>query len=329
MGVKSKLSESRILLFLKMIPDMVSEYWRFAGETVRCRMSKTPEKLLTEILMLTHALEKGLSIHEKKKGYGIQKMKSLANYIKRYIGKYGYKEYLDVPISMVYRLEDFHRKDDVKDKVMDEAVESLDKLLAGIGKRREQFGKAGYVEKRDMDMLALKDASFEELCCNRYAVRHFSNVPVSEDEVRHCLSIAKKSPSACNRQAYRVHMFSGEKKDKMLLLQGGANSFYKEVDKALLITGDLNRYYTMEAHLPYVDASLFGMTLIYALTANGIASIPLTMGRKRNVINACYREMGIPSNEVPVLLIAIGNYPEKMELSKSHRNDVDNFTTFH
>ena len=329
MGVKSKLSEQRVLLFLKMIPDMVSEYWKFAGETVRCRMSKTPEKLLTEILMLTHALEKGLSIHEKKKGYGIQKMKTLKDYIERYIVRYGYAESLDVPISMVYELADYHRKDGVKNKSMDGAVESLDSLLARIGKRRDMFGKAGYVEKRDIDMLALKEARFEELCGNRYSVRHFSTKTVSEQEVKHCLSIAKKSPSACNRQAYRVHVFSGEKKDKMLLLQGGANSFYKEVDKALLITGNLNRYYTMEAHLPYVDASLFGMTLIYALTANGIASIPLTMGRKRNVINACYTEMGIPTNEVPVLLIAIGHYPEKMELSLSHRNDVDYFTTFH
>ena len=114
-----------------------------------------------------------------------------------------------------------------------------------------------------------------------------------------------------------------------MLLQGGANSFYKEVNKVLLVTGNLNRYYSMEQHLPYVDASLFAMSLMYAMAANGIASIPLTMGRRRKDLQKIRKEMNLPENEVPVLLIAIGHYPEEAELSVSARNPVDYFTTFH
>lgn len=112
-------------------------------------------------------------------------------------------------------------------------------------------------------------------------------------------------------------------------LQGGSNSFYKEANKAILITSDMNRYYTTEMHLPYVDGSLFAMSFIYALTSLGLASIPLTMGRKLNVLKEIYSTMDIPKNEVLVILIAIGHYPDKAEVSISHRNDVESFTTFH
>ena len=124
------------------------------------------------------------------------------------------------------------------------------------------------------------------------------------------------------------HIFSGEQKDLILSTQGGANSFYKEANKAILITGDLNRYYSTEMHLPYVDASLFSMSLIYALTSLGVASIPLTMGRKLSVLKKV-QGMEIPQNEIPVLLIAIGSYPDEIVVSKSARFSPDTFTIFH
>ena len=40
-------------------------------------------------------------------------------------------------------------------------------------------------------------------------------------------------------------------------------------------------------------------------------------------------QLDIPANEVPVVLIAIGNYPDEAEVSLSHRNSVDSFATFH
>ena len=82
-------------------------------------------------------------------------------------------------------------------------------------------------------------------------------------------------------------------------------------------------------HLPYVDGALFAMSFIYALTSLGVASIPITMGRKLNVLNDIHQQLNIPANEVPVILIAIGNYPDKAEVSLSYRNEVDSFTTFH
>lgn len=329
MSLKNYLSESHILIFLKLIPDMICEYWRFSGNNARCNMSKDPDKLLTEILMTTHALEKGLSIYNRKKGFGLTKMNTLLKNIEKYISKYGYSENLAISISVLKVLSSCHHNDGIKDERLSYVINGLNDLTKSLNLQLADFRYGGTIKCSEQKMLELKSVNFVDLCKGRHSFRHFGKDSVSVEKIEEALELARNTPSACNRQAYRVHIFNGEQKDSILQTQGGANSFYKEADKAILITGNLKRYYTMEQHLAYVDASLFAMTLIYSLTAKGIASIPLTMGRRRSTIDKIYKNFNIPTYEVPVILIAIGVYPEEAEVSLSHRNSVESFTTFH
>lgn len=329
MKLKDKLSEIHSLLFLKMIPYMFHEYWSFSKHVARCQMSKNPEKLLTDILMTTHAIEKAFSLDNKRKGFGVKKIVSLMNNIRKYIHKYGYSEKLNVSIALVNSYLGFQNKDGFTDKALDHVLANLNDIIDKFDISESVFNEAGFLSRTRSQMIENTQVDFAKLANNRYSFRHFSKEEVSDDVIRKALDIAKKSPSACNRQAYRVHVFAGKDKDEVLKIQGGANSFYEEVNKVVLITGNMNRYYTTEMHLPYVDGSLFAMSFIYALTSLGVASIPLTMGRKLDALNKIHTVMGVPGNEVPVILIAIGNYPDKAELSLSHRNDVDSFTTFH
>lgn len=329
MSIKDKLSEKHILLFAKMVPYMIHEYWNFSKHVARCQMSKNSEKLLTDILMTTHAVEKAFSLHDKRKGFGVKKIASLMSNLEKYIRKYGYSEKLDVSVALVHRYLEYQNKDGFQSVVLDDVSERLQKLMALNHLDNHIYDEAGSLVRTKDDMQKLKHVDFKELAAGRFSFRHFSGEEVPDSIIKEALDIAKKSPSACNRQAYRVHVFGGEQKNQILSLQGGANSFYKEANKAVLITGNLNRYYTTEMHLPYVDGSLFAMSFIYALTSLGVASIPLTMGRKMNVLKDIQSQLGIPANEVPVVLIAIGNYPDEAEVSLSHRNNVDSFTTFH
>lgn len=329
MRIKDKLSEMHLLLFAKMMPYMLHEYWMFSKHVARCNMSKNSNKLLTDILMTTHAIEKDFSLDNKRKGFGVKKIVGLTRNVEKYIRKYGYTDKLDTPVALVNSYLVFQENDGFKDKALDKVSASLKEIIRQNAISMGILNNAGALVKTKEQMLEDTHVDFAKLANNRYSFRHFSNEEVSEDMLRKALDIAKKTPSACNRQAYRVHVFSGKDKDAILKLQGGANSFYTEANKAVLITADMNRYYTKEMHLPYVDGSLFAMTFIYALTSLGIASIPLTMGQKLEVIKKMSAEMDIPANEVPVLLIAIGQYPDKAEVSLSHRNEVDTFTTFH
>lgn len=329
MDIRRVLSEVPFLIFLKMIPSMVGEYWNFAKHCARAKMSKNPEKLLTDILMVSHALEKGLSIHNKKKGFGVSKLEVLVNGLQRYIDKYGYSDKILMPLSVANHIIIYHKSAGYTDNTLEKCQNKIESILKSINKTNTDLSKGGYITLRRENMISLCNENFENLCRGRYSFRHFSEEYVSDEIIVSALDIAKKSPSACNRQSYRVHVYDGKKKDDVLYSQGGARSFYKEASRAIVVTADMERYFLSEAHLGYVDGALFAMSLIYALTYLGVASIPLTICQPQNVVNKFIKDFGIPENEYPVLVIAIGNYPDSAEISKSERYEVSDFTSFH
>lgn len=327
----NRLKENRFLLFMKMVPDMMSEYWRFSGMTVRCGLSHRKSNLQTEIMMLTHSVEKAFSLPNMRVDFGVAKVKGLYTLINSYMRKYGYDESLRVPISLMFAYQEFRKKHGNLTEEINGIMNSIIISLANRGMNFEQFTAAGVIHVTRQEMLSLRDINFERLASNRYAFRNFDNKreEISRIDIDDAINIAKKSPSACNRQAYRVHVYDGEDKTNLMNLQNGAKQFSKEADKVLLITGDMNRYYSFEQHLMFVDASLFAMSLMYALTAKGIASIPLTLCIKRKRLDKIICQFGIPRNELPIIMIAIGNYPEECDVARSERMESSNFTTYH
>jgi nitroreductase len=327
----NKLKENHLLLFLKMIPDMVSEYWVFTRETVRCNLSSSKSKQLTEILMLTHAIEKGFSLKNVRVDFGVAKIKTLVDLLSNYIKKYGYDDGLRVPFSLIYAYKRFREEHHNLTDELNSLFSEVDSLVLQKGCQRSDFSFAGTTIIRHHDMMNLENANFETLSNKRHAVRHFSNsgeVVDLDNALREAINMAKYSPSACNRQAYRVHVYKGEKKTRVLKVQG-SNPFSEDAEMAIIITGDMNRYYSFEQHLMYVDASLFAMSLMFALTAKSIANIPLTQCQKRKTLNIIRKEFGIPKNEMPVIMIAIGQYPEEVKVARSERMEHTAFTTYH
>ena len=73
--------------------------------------------------------------------------------------------------------------------------------------------------------------------------------------VREAINMAKYAPAACNRQAYRVHVYKGEEKTRVLRAQGSAGPFSEDAEMAIIITGDMNRYYSFEQHLMLPDTT--------------------------------------------------------------------------
>lgn len=329
MNIKKHLSEMPLLIFIKMLPAALYEYWNFSHNCVRANEHKSSQKILTEILMTSHALEKGLSIHNKNKGFGVAKLSSLLDNIKYYIDSFGYSPQLLIPLSVVNKYIEFQINDGYSDLPFLKNVELFNEILTVIHIERKELIHGGFINLYSKDMISLQHSDFESLCANRYSFRHFSDKRVDDDTIRHALDIAKKAPSACNRQSYRVHVYEGELKNDILYSQGGARGFFKEASNAIIITADMERYYLNEMHLGYVDSSLFAMSLIYAFTYLGIASIPLTICQSVNTLKKFASDYGIPHNEYPVIIIAIGHYPDNAEIAKSERYPVTDFSYFH
>lgn len=329
MNIRKIISENPYAIFLKTFPTQINNSWKFAKYNARCHNSKDKNKNLTEILMLTHALEKAFSLPNPKKQFGIQKAIQLKNRITDYIGRYNWDESLSTPVSVLSQYVIYHENNNSLTSEIDSIKTQVQEMLDSHSMKQCVMDLGGTYDLTKEILQEAAKGDFKSLSANRYAIRNFDGSPVNHKLIHEALDIAKKSPSACNRQAYRVHIYTGEKKNKLLRLQGGANSFYETADSVLLISADANRYYLNEARLGYVDASLFAMTLIYAFSYLGIASIPLTLCIKQSVIKRINKEFDVPENEIPVLMIAIGNYPEHFSVAKSYRNPVEKFATTH
>ena len=51
---------------------------------------------------------------------------------------------------------------------------------------------------------------FSELMHHRYSVRHFTNEPVTEEQLTAVLEVAQRTPSWSNTQTWQVHVLSGD-----------------------------------------------------------------------------------------------------------------------
>lgn len=115
---------------------------------------------------------------------------------------------------------------------------------------------------------------FRRFAESRYSVRNFSDEPVDTELIRQSLKIAEKSPSACNRQPWRVYVYKGKRKNEILTLQGGTKGFTENIDTAILVACNLESYFVHEMDLPFVDGGLYAMTLMFALHSLGWARYP-------------------------------------------------------
>ena len=89
------------------------------------------------------------------------------------------------------------------------------------------------------------------------------------------MELAQRTPSACNRQGWKTHVFLGDKSVELVKWQGGARGFENEIKGAILVTANLKAFLFYEVHQAYIDGGLYAMNLVNALQYSGFGSIPL------------------------------------------------------
>ena len=169
---------------------------------------------------------------------------------------------------------------------------------------------------------------FKRFTESRYSVRNFSDEPVDVELIKQALKIAEKSPSACNRQPWKVYVYKGKRKDEILSLQGGNRGFTENIDTAILVACNVESYFVHEMDLPFVDGGLYAMTLMFALHSLGVGTIPLSCAMMKDKQKALYKHFEIKDNEIPVLLIGVGNLKEEFKVALSNRYDYITYSTF-
>lgn len=281
-------------------------------------------KLEPPLRVEVHALEKGMSIGAVRPGFGKAKAKELLSHLQRYYDVGGRREFVTESCSILDQYIKYN-------KSLGTDMTDIELLFNHFCKRNgvEPTLFGGIRELSSLDIQKTLHQDFSEFSQSRYAIRDFGTDIISREQIEKALKIAEKTPSACNRQSWKIHVYHRDDvRLKMFEQQGGSRGFYQDMQYAILICGDMNYYRFYELSQVYVDGGIYAMNLMYALHYCGVATIPLTMSIRMNKLKPIIKAMGLPKSEIPVLLIGVGSYKDHFKVAKSERVPYQEYTTF-
>lgn len=285
------------------------------------------EKMQYTLLRENHVIEKGMSLREPRIGFGQRKVMALIerlfNYAERYLSVDS--EFLRYPLGTIAEYIDFTKKRGV-------AIDNIESAYAALIERCKVYpdGTRGGVRKEGKREVCLLSAGAYSSCLkSRHSVRYFKmQVGVSRNKLEEALELAQTTPSACNRQAWKTHVYFDNDSINLAKWQGGCRGFEDEIRCSIVVTANLKGFLWHEAHQAYVDGGLYAMNLINSLHSIGLGTIPLSLGFSCDKLKELDR-FGIPANEVPIIIIGCGELEDEFKVAISTRKPISRTNTFH
>ena len=277
--------------------------------------------LLNRLLITGHVIEKGITMRNRRLGFGLWQVRSLISLCQsaQHQDLTDTDQYL-FALKDLYEYRKIHQNNnfdlpkDIKDGIdslLDNSISSYSACMT-----RESF----------FDF----DGDFKNFAKSRHSVRIFSEEVISDEQMEAVVELAQTAPSACNRQSVKIHIYDGEAKNNILRLQNGNRGWGETANKIIIVTSEQTAWDGYFTKAAYLDGGIYTMNLLYALHYYGICSCCLNLYLHRKEMNALRKASGIPDSEIPVVMIAIG-YPPKHDfmIARSNRIDFHRILSFH
>ena len=314
---KIKIFINRATMFQEFYQDYKNyKKWNYNNPVVKTRAAQE-----SKMLRQAHMIEKGMSLSAPRKGFGQQKIQELFEMMDQYL-KMGYPSdgmpFQDAIIVLNAYV-------DMQKKLGYENIDMIEKLKS-YDKYRIDGLEAGIKHDTRENLLRHANKPFPEFFYSRHSMRQFDSKAISIEDIKKAIKIAQKAPTACNRQASKVYLYTDKATNGALgELIAGNTGFQQEVQNYLVVTADVSAFYdTFERNQVYVEAGLFSMALVEALHYYGIGSCILQNGeyykKNRKFKDIC---KNIPENERIVLFIAVGYYKDEFSYALSLRKNVE------
>lgn len=284
------------------------------------------EKSQYVLLRKTHTIEKGLSMRNPRKGFGQQKVKDLIGELLVYnetFGKDG-TSFLQYPVNTINTYILYTKRNNVE---INDIEQDFVQLIQQSGIKPIDSFKSIITYYKD-DIISKKEFSFKDLLNSRHSIRYFRNEVPSKEIIDEALQIASKTPSACNRQGWKTHVFLGDKSIQIVQWQSGAKGFEDEIKGAVLVTANLKAFLFYEIYQAYVDGGLYAMNLINAFHSLGMGTIPLSVGFECSKLSTL-KQFDVPDNEVPIVIIGFGYLEDEFKTALSERKNIQMTNTYH
>lgn len=286
----------------------------------------TAEKLLSEIIIVYHTIEKGLTMGEMRPGFGSDRLKELIDLCDLYLDRHGDRdENLLGAIGVIAEYDRIHKAGGhVLPAELQGRIDGVLQRCPAAPEEQPALTRTEY--------FAQTQAPFDLFSKSRHSLRDFApGGSVSVAALEQAIELAQQAPSTCNRQSVRVHLLVDKPAiEKMLKLQKGSRGFGERVDKLIVLTADLQGWGSAQARFgPYVDVGIYAMNLLYALHFFRIGACALNWYVEIDDDLEARATAAVPPNEVIGLLIACGAVKEEFKVAKSRRRDYRSILKIH
>lgn len=304
--------------------DLIDFFKRLYKYNASIDTEQNKNKFEFTILRQCHVIEKGLSMRNPHVKFGLDNAEDVSNKLLRYQAKYGASNpfFLNYPIETLHAYLNYAQEHGWDSLIISNNL----KKLSHDTKHSLKKNGTKEIKKEDIHN---QSAFFEKFLQTRHSIRYYKKDVPSQEILDKALSLAQLTPSACNRQCWKVHQYNKDNCTKLLKWQEGARGFETEPTVAFLITADLQAFLNYEPFQAYIDGGMYAMSLIYALHSLGLGTIPLSCGFGHIKLKKLRSEFNIPENEVPIEIVATGLLLDSFNVALSKRKAISQVVIHH
>ena len=181
--------------------------------------------------------------------------------------------FLTYPLSTIKEYIAYQHRDGID---IPDLERGFRQLCEEAGVPPENLQVPAGVELMKADQLqSLAKGDYSSLLLSRHSMRYFEAELPSRDLLEEALTLASRTPSACNRQAWHTHIYFGDDAHELLRMQDGCKGFCDDIHCCIVVTADMKGFLGHEPFQCYVDGGLYAQNLINALHYVGLGTIPL------------------------------------------------------
>jgi nitroreductase len=293
--------------------------YSFKNNTIQSK-----QNLIASLTKDYHIVEKGLALPYTRNEFGKNKVIEIIKKASNYVEKFGQDNLIEDVKSCLRAYYDFNKNNNVNVEsdyfimIKDFATNNINNGNGGT----KTVTKSSIIEATNLD--------FETFVKTRASIRDFDSSELDIITLQKAISLARFTPSVCNRQAWKAHLYTdSEKVLQVLQFQNGHSGFKESIKGVFVITADVSMFTRLETNQIFIDGGLFAMSVMYALHFYNIGSCPL---------NTCIpyideielkKTVGINPSERVIMMIGIGNLKQEYKVAISNRRDVEHFFIHH
>lgn len=314
----------------RLFPCAVYDFNRFVAHSGVNKSKGQFSQVSARITLIYHQIEKGLSLRNPRPGFGVDPIKQLLELMREFVSAYGLIAPATTALAVLESYVEFNKSVgcDVSWLIVD-----LKRLKDSFGIKEIEPTKwpGGVVKLTRAQLYEEKSRDFPRFFQSRYSIRQFGGDPIALDDLKEVIRIAQKTPSVCNRQSWRAHVYtSPEKVERLLEIQACSRGFGDKAAAVIVVTAELGAFVdAAERYQPWIDGGMFAMSVCLGLHHLGLGSCCLNWSKERDVDLLFRRESGIPDSENLIMLIAVGSLLDEFVVANSYRPPVESCMVIH